>query len=162
MTAGSVNPTPIHVVDWLPTLLTVAGGTVEHETDGVDLTPVFRGESIPERPLYWYLPLYDLRWASTPAAVIRQGKWKLIEYFGDRFDANQQYHIGQQVSYSIWKTISVKPTELAALHADRVIAMRQQLLRWIESIPAEIPKLNPHYDQSKAFQETKEKQPWNE
>lgn len=166
VTAGSVSQTPIHVVDWLPTLLTVAGGTVtggavENIADGVDLVPVFRGESIPERPLYWYLPLYDLRWASTPAAAIRQGEWKLIEYFGDRFDANQQYHVGQRSELFNLKDDMGETTDVAAFHADRVSAMRQQLLGWIQSIPAEIPKRNPHYDKSKAFQETKEKQSWN-
>ncbi len=162
VTPGSINQTPIHVVDWLPTLLTLAGGVVEPETDGVNLTPLFRGESIPERPLYWYLPLYDLRWASTPSAVIRQGKWKLIEYFGDRFDANQQYRIGQHSELFNLEDDLGETKDVAALHADRVNAMRGQLLGWIRSIPAEMPTQNVHHDEAKAFQETKEKQSWNE
>jgi arylsulfatase A-like enzyme len=160
--AGSVNPTPIHVVDWLPTLLSVAGADAQDVTDGVDLTPVFRGDPIPQRPLYWYMPLYDLRWASTPSAVIRQGDWKLIEHFGDRFDSNQQYHIGQHSELFNLKDDIGETTELSALHRERVVAMRSQLLGWIRSVPAAIPQQNRHYDRSKAFTETKTKQPWNE
>jgi len=65
------------VVDLLPTLLEAAGakGSIpqDHPLDGVSLLPLLRGKSIPARPLFWYMPFYDLNWAATPSAVIRDG-----------------------------------------------------------------------------------------
>jgi len=54
----SVNDTPVHVVDWLPTLLEVAGGRAPagHKVDGDSLVPLLRGGARAPRDLYWYLP----------------------------------------------------------------------------------------------------------
>lgn len=158
---GSVSASPIHVVDWFPTLCGAAGIRLQQATEGTDLLPVFQGDSIPERALFWYLPLYDLRWASTPSAAIRRGDWKLIEYFGDSYDANQQYHIGNKSElYNLRQDIG-ETTDLADEHPQRTQTLRQELVQWIKSIPAEIPTSNPHFDPSKALLETKEKQSWN-
>ncbi len=40
------------------------------------------------RGLYWYMPLYDPQWGTSPAAVIREGDYKLIEFFGDYIDVD--------------------------------------------------------------------------
>ncbi|MCA9139629.1 MAG: sulfatase [Planctomycetales bacterium] len=158
---GSVNATPIHVVDWFPTLCAAAGIESDLSTDGVDLKPVFQGNPIPERALLWYLPLYDLRWASTPSAAIRRGDWKLIEYFGDWYDAQQNYHAGRHTElYNLRQDIG-ETTDLAAKFPEQTERLRTELLQWIKSIPAEVPATNPHFDPSRALQETKEKQPWN-
>lgn len=73
-----------------PTLLAAANVTPpsNHTFDGVSLLPLLHGESLPDRPLYFQMPLHDLRWAATHSAVIREGDWKLIEPFGDSFDAD--------------------------------------------------------------------------
>jgi hypothetical protein len=34
--------------------------------------------SLPERPLFFYGPFYELRWCVKPCAVIREGDWLLI------------------------------------------------------------------------------------
>lgn len=158
---GSVNATPIHIVDWYPTLCSAAGLPPAEPSDGIDLRPVFQAQSSPQRSLYWYLPLYDLRWASTPSAVIRRGQWKLIEYFGDWYDQNQAYHIGARSElYNLAEDLS-ETQNLAETHPQRASQMRAELLRWIRETGAEVPTLNPHHIPSKALQETKEKQPWN-
>ncbi len=158
--AGRVDATPIHVVDWMPTLLAAANDPLA-ESDGVDLLPLLQGSDPPKRPLYWYMPLYDLRWASTPSAIIREGKWKLIEYFGDRFDSQQQYRIGPHVElYNLAADLG-ETTNLAGKDPQRATRMQNMLHRWLQGIPAEIPSTNPHYDPAKAFLETREKQPWN-
>jgi len=159
---SSVSSTPIHVVDWLPTLLSAAGAPLTDDADGVDLMPVLRDQSVPERALYWYLPLYDLRWASTPSAVVRDGDWKLIEYFGDRFDGNQQYHLGQHSELYHLKQDLGETTDLSKSNPAKTSELRQKLFRWIDSIPAKIPQANAHYDPSRALKETKSKQPWNQ
>ena len=160
---GTVNTTPIQVIDWLPTLLATAGTTppTGYPVDGVNLIPMFRGQAFPKRPLYWYLPLYDLRWAATPCAVIREGDWKLIESFGDWFDAAGKLHVGNHLELFNLHTDLGETRNLATSERARAAQLRDRLNAWMKSVPVPIPTANPHFDPVKAFVETKEKQPWN-
>lgn len=106
--AGQTSNTPVHTLDFYPTLLAVAGGDAPPQTlEGADLGPLWtqRDEEVEgprphfaERALYFHMPGYlEARkgsWRATPAGAIRRGKWKLIEPFDD------------------------KPIELYDLHAD--------------------------------------------
>jgi hypothetical protein len=116
---------------------------------------------LPARALYWYLPLYDLRWASTPAAVIREGDWKLIEHFGDSFDEAQRYRPGRKLELFNLRADLGETTNRAPAEPDRAAWMSAQLHAWIKSIPAEIPGPNPHTDPARRFLESRVKQPWN-
>jgi len=160
---GTVSETPIHAVDWLPTLLAAAGAKqpADYLVDGANLVPLLHGELLAPRPLFWYAPLYDLRWAATPCAVVREGDWKLIEYFGDWFDADATYQAGNRVEIFNLRADLGETRNLAATDPQRAAQLRDQLHAWMKSIPAEIPAANPHFDAEKAFAETKEKQPWN-
>lgn len=161
---GSECKTPVHIVDWLPTLFDAAGAKApaEYVVDGASLVPLLRGQPLPSpRPLFWHLPLYDLRWGATPCAVIRDGDWKLIDYFGDSFDADGSYkpgprlelfHLGEDVGENV---------DRSTQEPERAEAMQKQLRTWLASIPAVIPAANPHFDPKRSFEETKEKQPWN-
>lgn len=58
----------------------------------MNLRPLLEGRPAPRRDsLYWYMPLYDPQWGATPAAVIRQGDYKLIELFGDSIDPEHDF-----------------------------------------------------------------------
>lgn len=158
--AGTQSDTPVHVVDWLPTLLDAAGRPTQDE-DGTSLLPVLRGGQISERALFWYMPLYDLRWKSTPSAIIRRGDYKLIEYFGDWYDARHVYHRGQHTELYNLKIDPGEHQDLAATNPETTSRLRQQLLEWIRATPAPIPQANPHHDPERALLETRQKQPWN-
>lgn len=161
--AGHVSAEPIHVVDWLPTLLAAAGGAAPpgYIVDGTDLRPAFEGRALPSRPLYWYLPLYDLRWAATPSAVIRDGDWKLIEHFGDSFDENLRYRPGRKLELFNLRADLGETDNRAAAEPARAARMSAQLHGWITSIPAVIPGPNAHADPARRFLESRQKQPWN-
>ena len=106
--AGQLSATPVHTLDYYPTLLAAAGAEAPPQTlEGQDLSPLWaqRDETaegprphFAERALYFHMPGYlEARrgsWRATPAGAIRRGKWKLIEPFDD------------------------KPVELYDLHAD--------------------------------------------
>lgn len=161
--AGTVSATPIQVADWMPTLLAAAGGSVpgEHVVDGVNLVPLLRGEALAPRPLYWYLPLYDLRWGATPGAIIRDGDWKLIESFGEHFDAAGRLQVGPRLELFNLRNDLGEAHDLSEAEPARAAQLREKLHRWMQSVPVVIPAENPHFDPRRAFVETRTKQPWN-
>ena len=71
ISAGERNNEPMHVVDWYPTLLTLAGGSLEQETklDGLDIWPtVTAGQPSPHE---------EILLNTTPNnGAIRVGNWK--------------------------------------------------------------------------------------
>lgn len=163
VSAGSTCETPVHVVDWLPTLLEVAGGAPPSaaKIDGISLAPLLRSDRIAPRRLYWYMPLYDLRWGATPCAVVRDGDWKLIDYFGDSFDATGEYRPGARSELYNLRDDPGEKRDLAHTQSERSAVLREQLHAWIRSVPAAIPIESRHHDPQRSFCETKVKQPWN-
>lgn len=125
--------------------------------DGVSLLPLLQGETIPPRPLFWYMPLYDLRWAATPCAVIRDGDWKLIESFGDSFDASPRYREGHRLELFNLRDDIGETRDLATIDKQRAAKMSAQLHTWMQSIPAPVPGLNPFFDAKRKFEETNKK-----
>ncbi len=123
--------------------------------------PLLRGGSLASRALYWYLPLYDLRWGAVPCAIIREGDWKLIEYFGDWVDPQGRYVPGHRLELFNLRRDLGETTNLTETEPQRAADLRHRLRAWIESIPAEIPGPNPHHDSTQSLRETREKQPWN-
>ncbi len=111
VTRGSTCDTPIQVLDWLPTLLNLAGAKIPtgYANDGADITELLAGKEHPERLLYWYAPLYDLRWGATPAAAIRRGRYKLIEFFGDSFAPMVSIALAGVWSCTTWLPILARP-----------------------------------------------------
>ncbi len=160
--AGSVCETPVHVTDWLPTLLDLAGTGAPDgwPVDGVSLAPLLKGGGLRERPLFWYLPFYELRWGATPCAVMREGDWKLIDYFGDWFDPDGRYVPGARVElFHLGRDLG-ETRNLAETEPDRAEAMRGRLHDWMRSLEAGIPGPNPHHDPGRPLKETKEKPVW--
>jgi uncharacterized sulfatase len=161
--AGSVSATPLHVTDWLPTLLDAAGtrAPANHPVDGRSLVPLLKGDAFVARPLFWYLPFYELRWGATPCAIIREGDWKLIHFFGDWFDAENRYRVGERLELYNLATDIGETTNLAEREPQRAAAMRNHLHDWMRSVPVKIPGPNPHHDPARELVETKDKESWN-
>ncbi len=71
--------------DFYPTFLAAAGVTVpsEQPVDGVNLLPVLEGKTDFVRgPVFWHYPHYGNQ-GGTPGSAVRDGDWKLIEFFED-------------------------------------------------------------------------------
>lgn len=71
--AGTVVQQPIHIVDWYPTLLTLAGASREQKLplDGIDVWPaVAEGKTLPTRAIVLNV--------APRGGAIRVGDWKLI------------------------------------------------------------------------------------
>jgi arylsulfatase A len=157
---GLVSAQPIHVVDWYPTFLEAAGIAPApireyrgHVLDGVSLIPAFRGQKLPQRALFWYMPLYDIQWGATPCAVIREGDYKLIDFFGDHIDPEQDYRLslGPRVElYNLRRDIG-EQSDLARQEPRRAAAMHRKLRDWMASLDAPVPGPNPAYDPDEPF-----------
>ena len=162
--AGRVIETPVHAIDILPTCFDLAGArlTDDHVLDGVSLRRLLLGdqESFAHRPLFQYYPFYDLRWGNTPCASIRLGDYKLIEFFGDRVDSNHQYRVGNQLElYNLREDLG-ESSNLMSVEPERAAEMRKQLHGWMESLNAEVPRANKHFQRERTFLETRNKPSW--
>jgi arylsulfatase A-like enzyme len=80
---GTVTDVPVSSVDFLPTLLDIAGLPPSPQpADGVDLRPLLeKGRAPRTRPLYWYYPSVTAGWKNRMAAAVRLGDLKLIHFF---------------------------------------------------------------------------------
>jgi arylsulfatase A-like enzyme len=134
--AGSVEHTPVQSIDFYPTLLELAGANepANHQSDGLSIAPLLLETGPLNRDtLYWHYPHYSHA-GSPPTSSIRQGDWKLIEFFEDGHLElyNLNVDIGEQ-------------SNLAIQQADKAAELHDQLQAWQDSIKAAYPKPNPDY-----------------
>ena len=133
---GSECRAPVCSVDLYPTFLNIAGAGLPagHAIDGVDLRPLLRDASgrIGERPLFWHYPVYH---HSTPAGAIREGDWKLLEFFED----------GRLELYNLKEDIG-EAHDLADEMPEKARELRARLAAWRQAVGAELPVANPDFD----------------
>ena len=135
-TPGSVLHTPVSTPDLFPTLLEAAGASPRpgQVLDGRSLVPALRGGTLPERALYWHYPHYGNQ-GGAPAAAIRRGDWKLLEWLEDgRVELFQ---------------LSTDPSEQvnrAAGESNRTAMLRADLHAWQQQVRAAFPTPNPNFD----------------
>ena len=143
--AGSRSATPVIGVDLYPTFLSAAGAKRPegYTLDGEDITPVFKGQvSLADRPLFWHFPAYlqgrfekDM-FRTRPGAVVRRGKWKLIEFFEDK--RLELYDLSQDRG---------ETANVAAAHPDVTRELHALMTTWRLETGAPVPtKANPKFD----------------
>lgn len=143
--APSINETPVTNLDFFPTLLDITKTSMEGKViDGDSLLPVLMGGSIQDRSLYWHFPVYlqagnedsqDRVFRTRPGSAIRDGDWKLIQYFenNDIELYNLNADLGERVN-------------LATKNSDKATELLQKLDKWRAELHAPVPKaLNPSY-----------------
>ncbi|MCX6561954.1 MAG: sulfatase [Candidatus Aminicenantes bacterium] len=130
----TVNPAPLIIEDFFPTLLEIAGidyAPTVQTIDGLSFAPLLRGAKPVDtgRPLVWHFPN---NWGQKGPGIgahsaIRRGDWKLIYYHADRrFELfNLAEDIGE-ADNRIDRDGSVADA-LAALLTERLKAMSAQM-----------------------------------
>ena len=128
--AGAVSDLPAVTTDVYPTLLSLAGlapRPAQHR-DGIDLTPVLAGSSRPARDaIYFHFPHYHGS-GNRPSGAIREGDWKLIEWFED----------GRVELYNL----AVDPAEgrdLASTEPMVASRLKTRLAAWRRDVGAKLP-----------------------
>jgi arylsulfatase A-like enzyme len=127
--AGTVCDVPVSSVDFFPTFSEMAGVRLDarQKIDGVSLMPLLRQTGKFERDaLYWHYPHYTDR--TTPHSIIRQGEFKLIEYFED----------GRLELYNLKADVGEKDN-LTASQREKARAMQQTLANWRKQVGAQMP-----------------------
>jgi arylsulfatase A len=156
---GTVIDTPIQATDWLPTLLD-AGGTKPPDVslvDGISLRPLLGGSKLADRALYWHAPLYDLRWAATPASAIRNGRYKLILFHGDSFDAAGKYRPGERVELYDLEQDPGETRDLTQTERAKAQELQVQLAGYLDTLKTDFPTANKRHDPKQPLRETREK-----
>jgi len=148
---GSTCNVPVIGLDFYPTFLGVAGLPIPENKmlDGASLLPLLaQTEGFPSRALFWHFPIYLQKYAgkeddshdplfrTRPGSAMRQGKWKLHEYFEE----------GTIELYDLEADLGER-TNVAASHPEKAAALYRQLKQWREEMNAPVPtKLNPKYN----------------
>jgi arylsulfatase A-like enzyme len=130
--AVSSSPALVSSTDFYPTLLALAGlppRPAQH-ADGSDFSPVLRGAedfANPRTTLFWHYPHYHgSTW--TPGAAIRDGDWKLIEFF----------HYGGHELYNLADDLG-EHRNLAAENPAKALELLGKLHAWQKELGAKMP-----------------------
>jgi arylsulfatase A-like enzyme len=134
--AGATCDEPVISTDCFPTVLELCGlePRPERHRDGVSLAPLLKqsGE-LAARPLFWHYPHYGNQ-GGVPGGAVRQGHWKLIEFFED--DRVELYNLADD---------PVEQQDLSASHSQQAGELRKQLHAWRASVGAKMPSPNPDF-----------------
>ena len=136
-------------LDFYPTIKKLVGYNESIDLDGEDLTPIFKGEKLKKRELYFHFPVYlepyrvqldsgtDPLFRTRPGTVIIKDNWKLHHYYEDN-----KYEL-----YDLEKDVS-ESQNLSEIKKEKKNELLIDLNNWRKTNNAPIPsRLNPYYDQ---------------
>ncbi|MHC4509167.1 MAG: sulfatase-like hydrolase/transferase [Planctomycetota bacterium] len=136
---GTDCSVPVTSVDFYPTFLEIVGGkgSPNQPLDGESILPLLKqGGTLDRDAIYWHYPHYH---HSRPAGAIREGDYKLIEFYED----------GRLELYDLASDIGEKK-DLATEMPQKAAQLQQKLARWRRSVKAKMPTPNPDYDPARA------------
>jgi arylsulfatase A-like enzyme len=131
----SVSEEPISTIDFLPTLLELADipSPSNQVVDGRSLLPIRDGKGLERTNLFWHFPCYTGN--AKPSSAIRQGNWKLIEFF----------ETGKPELYNL-STDPSESRDLAWINTEKTSLLLKALHDWQKETRAAIPSgPNPNY-----------------
>ncbi len=159
--AGSICDTPVTGLDFFPTFSAVAKASLPKDKvlDGDNILPLMRNKGdFPERTLFWHFPIYlqkyngvqdrshDPLFRTRPGTIMRQGEWKLHEYFED----------GRIELYNLAGDIG-EEKNLAQSMPEKANELHRQMVQWRRQVKAPVPtERNPQFDakaEAKAIRE---------
>ena len=123
---------PVISTDFYPSILQMVGipeNPAQHK-DGKSFVSALRNESFERGPIYWHFPHYSNHGMQSPAGAIRDGDYKLIEYFenGTVQMFNLKEDLGEQ-------------NNLATTEPERTSKLLSKLRAWRKKVDAKMPRL---------------------
>ncbi len=135
-TTNRVSDEPVIGHDFYPTLLSMVGikPDAKKAIDGVDLSDLLENNvSLGREEIFWHYPHYHGS-AWKPGAAIRQGDWKLIEFYESK--TIELYHLAQDIS---------ETTDLSQENPEKARMLLNRLHELQKSMNANQVALNPDY-----------------
>lgn len=136
--ASSVTGALFTSPDLYPTLLDFAGlaPRPEQHVDGVSVRTVLEGRpAAPHGPIFWHYPHYGNQ-GGTPTCAVRDGRYKLIEYFEDNHV--ELYDLTNDAS---------ECCDLSQALPEVRDRLSRMLTAWRDTeVHGKIPERNPNYD----------------
>ena len=129
-------PVPVTSEDLYPTIVEIAGRAAQtgKNLDGQSLVPLLTGKGrLGDRPLYWYYPHYSPQ-AKKPAAAIRSGDYKLIEFYDP--PAVELYNLTKDPG---------EKEDLAQKMPEKAKALLSALHNFLKSVKTKTHTPNPDY-----------------
>jgi arylsulfatase A len=131
--AGKVIDTPVIGADWAPTLTDIAE-RMSPEIDGMNISPLFFGQAIKARRLFWHFPHYTNQ-GGQPGGAVRDGDWKLIKHYED--GALELFNLKSDPS---------ETSNLAVKEPGRAAELQKALHTWLDESGAQIFTSNPNFN----------------
>lgn len=128
---------PVIGYDFYPTILSLAGinQSETYNIDGIDLSPILFGEEhVDRKDIYWHYPHYHGS-AWTPGAAIRQGDWKLIEFYES--NTLELYNLSDDIS---------ETKDLSLDYPEKTSSLKRKLHELQKSMKANEAIVNPDYE----------------
>ncbi|MGK0188941.1 MAG: arylsulfatase A [Verrucomicrobiales bacterium] len=132
--AGSVVEEPVMSTDFYPTILEMIGHKGE-TPDGQSFVTALKGEAFERGPLFWHFPHYSNHGMQSPASAIRDGDFKLIEYFEN--GSVQLFNLREDIG---------EHRNLASASPAKVEELQKKLHDWRKSVGAKMMEPNPEYN----------------
>lgn len=133
---GTVCDEPVISTDFFPTILKMTGiANRNDDIDGKSITRLVRGANMDRGPIYWHFPHYSNHGMQSPGGAIRDGDYKLLEYFenGTVQLFNLKNDIGEQ-------------NDLSKIEVQKTEDLKGKLQKWRIDVAAQMMKPNPDYD----------------
>ncbi len=128
--------------DFLPTFASMLEIELPSEVDGMSFLPVLMDDApLPLRSHHWHYPHYQRQAEAPPAAAIRRGEWKLIEWFENSLletgkPAYELYHLGEDIG---------ETNNLIDHEQEVAQQLIYDLKQWRIEVNAQMPVKNPNY-----------------
>ena len=134
---GLESNLPVSSVDILPTILRMVDSNIKLSDDieGVDISPVTRGKDINRGPIYWHFPHYSNHGMQSPGGAIRDGDYKLIEYFEN--GSVQLFNLKDDIG---------ELNDISKIEIEKTKDLKLKLKNWRVKVNARMMKKNPNYD----------------
>ena len=145
--AGSVNQTPINLIDMLPTYVAMAGQNdwKEIDVDGCNVLPVMLGQ---QKEVFQAdgrvrdTMLYSFPIEHVGSSVIRKGDWKLILNHVEEMNGLPQVQL-YRINNADGSVSDIgEKNNLAESHPEKAKALREELEAWLKKYQSPLPYKN--------------------
>jgi len=138
---GTVNDTVIQSIDWMPTLLDMAGVPLPQNAkpDGVSLVPLLRGGALARDAIFCHFPHDTPASGQQPGTSVRRDDWKLIRLHAQNDDGSDRFEL-----YNLRDDLG-ETKNRAADEPARVRELNELITRFLVDTGAVVPVRNPGY-----------------